>query len=181
MCIIEAKATLEEDNLKAYNYLNFCRLMAIILENKERISYYDSRLALLEILNDFAVLDKVDTSKIQHIADTDPELFDRNAILRHDFMQLRIIGCLDCEDHYEELYRWSCCNEDPQLQQLASLVLSHNFVKSRDYCHKLLISWIRSERFSNSRNRPPIRKTMERKISIPSLKPLSSIRRIPCG
>lgn len=129
MCIIEAKATLEEDNLKAYNYLNFCRLMAIILENKERISYYDSRLALLEILNDFAVLDKVDTSKIQHIADTDPELFDRNAILRHDFMQLRIIGCLDCEDHYEELYRWSCCNEDPQLQQLASLVLSHNFVK----------------------------------------------------
>lgn len=129
MYIIEAKATLEEDNLKAYNYLNFCRLMAIILENKERISYYDSRLALLEILNDFAVLDKVDTSKIQHIADTDPELFDRNAILRHDFMQLRIIGCLDCEDHYEELYRWSCCNEDPQLQQLASLVLSHNFVK----------------------------------------------------
>lgn len=129
MYIIEAKATLEEDNLKAYNYLNFCRLLAIILENKERISYYDSRLALLEILNDFAVLDKVDTSKIQHIADTDPELFDRNAILRHDFMQLRIIGCLDCEDHYEELYRWSCCNEDPQLQQLASLVLSHNFVK----------------------------------------------------
>nr|WP_308560437.1 ATP-binding protein [uncultured Prevotella sp.] len=129
MCIIEAKATLEEDNLKAYNYLNFCRLLAIILENKERISYYDSRLALLEILNDFSVLDKVDTSKIQHIADTDPELFDRNAILRHDFMQLRIIGCLDCEDHYEELYRWSCCNEDPQLQQLASLVLSHNFVK----------------------------------------------------
>ncbi len=129
MYIIEAKATLEEDNLKAYNYLNFCRLLAIILENKERISYYDSRLALLEILNDFAVLDKVDTSKIQHIADTDPELFDRNANLRHDFMQLRIIGCLDCEDHYEELYRWSCCNEDPQLQQLASLVLSHNFVK----------------------------------------------------
>lgn len=34
MCIIEAKATLEEDNLKAYNYLNFCRLMAIILETK---------------------------------------------------------------------------------------------------------------------------------------------------
>lgn len=129
MYIIEAKATLEEDNLKAYNYLNFCRLLAIILENKERISYYDSRLALLEILNDFAVLDKVDTSKIQHIADTDPELFDRNANLRHDFMQLRIIGYLDCEDHYEELYRWSCCNEDPQLQQLASLVLSHNFVK----------------------------------------------------
>lgn len=52
MYIIEAKATLEEDNLKAYNYLNFCRLLAIILENKERISYYDSRLALLEILND---------------------------------------------------------------------------------------------------------------------------------
>ena len=129
MAIIDTKATLEEDNVKSYNYLNFCRLLAILLENKERIAYYDNRLALLEILNDFALFDKVDTSKIDHIADTEPELFERNAMLRHDFMQLRIIGCLDSEEHYEELYRWSSCNEDPQLQQLASLVLSHNFVK----------------------------------------------------
>lgn len=56
-------------------------------------------------------------------------MFERNAILRHDFMQLRIIGCLDSEEHYEDLYRWSCLTEDPHLQQLASLVLSHNFVK----------------------------------------------------
>ena len=129
MAIIDTKATLEEDNVKSYNYLNFCRLLAILLENKERIAYYDNRLTLLEILNDFALFDKVDTSKIDHIADTEPELFERNAMLRHDFMQLRIIGCLDSEEHYEELYRWSSCNEDPQLQQLASLVLSHNFVK----------------------------------------------------
>ena len=53
-------------------------------------------------------------------------MFERNAILRHDFMQLRIIGCLDSEEHYEDLYRWSCLTEDPHLQQLASLVLSHN-------------------------------------------------------
>lgn len=129
MAIIDAKATLEEDNIKAYNYLNFCRLLAIMLDSKERIGYYDSRLTLLELLNDFAALDKVDTKKINHIAETEPELFERNAILRHDFMQLRIIGCLDSEEHYEELYRWSSLTEDPHLQQLASLVLSHNFVK----------------------------------------------------
>ena len=129
MGIIDAKATLEEDNIKAYNYLNFCRLLAIMLDSKERVSYYDSRLTLLELLNDFAALDKVDTKKINLIAETEPELFERNASLRHDFMQLRIIGCLDSEEHYEELYRWSSLTEDPHLQQLASLVLSHNFVK----------------------------------------------------
>ena len=129
MGIIDAKATLEEDNIKAYNYLNFCRLLAIMLDSKERVSYYDSRLTLLELLNDFAALDKVDTKKINLIAETEPELFERNAILRHDFMQLRIIGCLDSEEHYEELYPWSSLTEDPHLQQLASLVLSHNFVK----------------------------------------------------
>ena len=129
MAIIDTKATLEEDNVKSYNYLSFCRILAIILENKERTAYYDNRLALLEILNDFALFDKVDTSKIEHVAETEPELFERNAMLRHDFMQLRIIGCLDSDEHYEELYHWSSCNEDPQLQQLASLVLSHNFVK----------------------------------------------------
>ena len=129
MGIIDAKATLEEDNIKAYNYLNFCRLLAIMIDSKERTNYYDSRLTLLELLNDFAALDKVDTKKIDLIAETEPELFERNAILRHDFMQLRIIGCLDSDDHYEELYQWSSLTEDPQLQQLASLVLSHNFVK----------------------------------------------------
>lgn len=129
MGIIDAKATLEDDNIKAYNYLNFCRLLAMMTSNLERIHYYDNRLALLEILNDFALFDKVDAQKVAHIAETEPELFERNAMLRHDFLQLRIIGCLDSEDHYEELYKWSSCNEDPQLQQLASLVLSHNFVK----------------------------------------------------
>ena len=129
MGIIDAKATLEDDNVKAYNYFNFCRILAIMQQNKERISYYDNRLALLEILNDFAVFDKIDTVKIKHIAETDPDLFERNAMLRHDFMQLRIISYLDSEEHYEELYKWSSCNEDPQLQQLAALVLSHNFVK----------------------------------------------------
>ena len=34
MGIIDAKATLEEDNIKAYNYLNFCRLLAIMLDSK---------------------------------------------------------------------------------------------------------------------------------------------------
>ena len=129
MAIIDTKATLEEDNIKSYNYLNFCRTLAVMMDNKSRTIYYDNRLALLEILNDFALFDKVDTSKIKNIAETEPELFERNAMLRHDFMQLRIIGCLDSEEHYEELYKWSSCNEDPQLQQLASLVLSHNFVK----------------------------------------------------
>ena len=129
MAIIDTKATLEEDNIKSYNYLNFCRLLAIITDSKERTAYYNNRLALLEILNDFAVFDKVDTTKIERVSQTDPELFERNAMLRHDFMQLRIIGCLDSEEHYEELYAWSSRNEDPQLQQLASLVLSHNFVK----------------------------------------------------
>lgn len=129
MGIIDAKATLEEDNIKAYNYLNFCRLLAIMIDSTERTNYYDSRLTLLELLNDFAALDKVDTKKIDLIAETELELFERNAILRHDFMQLRIIGCLDSDDHYEELYQWSSLAEDPQLQQLAALVLSHNFVK----------------------------------------------------
>ena len=84
MGIIDAKATLEEDNIKAYNYLNFCRLLAIMIDSKERTNYYDSRLTLLELLNDFAALDKVDTKKIDLIAETEPELFERNAILRQD-------------------------------------------------------------------------------------------------
>ena len=55
-----------------------------------RNNYYDSRLTLLELLNDFAALDKVDTKKIDHIAETEPELFERNAILRHGIHTIEI-------------------------------------------------------------------------------------------
>lgn len=129
MNIIDAKATLEDDNVKAYNYLNFCRIFAILLGNEERTAYYDNRLQLLEILNDFALFDKINTQKIQKIAESDSELFDKNATLRHDYQQLCIIGCIDSDEKYEELYQWSLNNEDPQLGELASLVLSHNYVK----------------------------------------------------
>ena len=129
MGIIDAKATLEEDNVKAYNYLNFCHVIAQILGSQDRMSYYDHRLQLLEILNDFALFDKVDSARIAEIANEDSELFDRNAMLRHDFLQLRIISCIDSDENVEALYRWSFNNEDPHLGQLASLVLSHNYVK----------------------------------------------------
>ena len=129
MNIIETKATIENDNLLSYNYLCFCKLLAILLNDNERQSYYTNRLYLLEVLNDFAIFDKISTERIKCIADGDIAMFERNVSLKHDFEQLRVIGCIDTDDYYDYLYHCSLNNEDPQLQQLSSLVMAHNTVK----------------------------------------------------
>lgn len=129
MNIIDAKATIENDNINAYNCLCYCRLLAVLLGDKERDGYYANRLQLLEILSDFALFDSVSSERIKCIANSDAAVFERNVLLKHDFEQLRVIGCIDTDDYYDFLYKCSLNNEDPQLKQLASLVMAHNTVK----------------------------------------------------
>lgn len=129
MFIIDAKATIENDSVRAYNYLSYCRLIAKLLADDERINYYASRLRLLELLNEFAVSDSISLEAIHRQEENDAAFIYHNATLRHDFEQLQIIGCINKDDYYDYLYGKSLNNENPQLQQLASLVMAHNTVK----------------------------------------------------
>lgn len=129
MRTIEEVANNEENYIKGYNYLSFCRIIAKMQNNNERVTYYENKLRLLEILNDFAINEKVDLEKIEKFKKEDADILEQNTALRHDFMQLQIIGWLNTEDHQEELCRISCDEGDSDLQQMAALVLSHNYVK----------------------------------------------------
>lgn len=129
MNIIDAKAMLDDDNVRSYNYINYCRLIAMLLGDSERTAFYTSRLRMLELLNDFALFDSIAPERIKSLSAADATPFERNALLRHDFEQLRIIGCLDTDEFNDYLYQSTLNNEAPQLQQLAALVMAHNTVK----------------------------------------------------
>ena len=98
MFIIDAKATIENDSVRAYNYLSYCRLIAKLLADDERINYYASRLRLLELLNEFAVSDSISLEAIHRQEENDAAFIYHNATLRHDFEQLQIIGCINKDD-----------------------------------------------------------------------------------
>lgn len=134
LAIIDAKATIEEDYKKAYHYLSFCHLLTCLLGIDERKAYYDSRLTLVEVLDDFATNGKVDEAKVRDLAQRYESLLQRNPALQHDLERLQIISCLNSNSpaDAERLFHWSGPQSEPLLQQLAALVLSHNYVRKAE-------------------------------------------------
>lgn len=131
LSIIDAMATIESDYKKAYHYLSFCRLVSVLLHLDERRTYFTSRLELLELLDHFATNGRVDEAKVRDLSQRYENILQRNPALRHDVERLQIISCLNSEapDDLAKLFHWSGSQSEPVLQQLASLVLSHNYVR----------------------------------------------------
>lgn len=131
LAVIDSTATIETDSKKAYHYLSFCRLVSVLLGVEGRKAYFDSRLKLLELLDDFAVNEKVDEAKVRELSQRYEEAVKCNPILRHDVERLQIISCLNSNEasDADRLFRWSGAQSEPELRQLASLVLSYNYVR----------------------------------------------------
>ena len=128
MYIFETYASFEDDYIKAYNYISTCRVLARML-NSEREQYYCKRLSLLELLNDFALNNSFSKESLAILNNADSLGFEQDSHLYNDFQQMIIVSWLDNDEHYDELYQMSCKRENPTLQMLAALVMSHNTVK----------------------------------------------------
>jgi len=128
MYIFETYASFEDDYIKAYNYISTCRVLARML-NSEREQYYCKRLSLLELLNDFALNNSFSKESMAILNNADSLGFEQDSHLYNDFQQMTIVSWLDNDDHYDDLYQMSCKRENPTLQMLAALVMSHNTVK----------------------------------------------------
>lgn len=128
MNIFEAYAGFEDDYIKAYNYISICRVLAKMLKSK-REDYYCKRLSLIELLNDFALNNSFTHENQLLLNGTDDSGFEANTQLYREFQQMKVVSWLNTDEHYDELYKMSCMRNEPTLQMLAALVMSHNTVK----------------------------------------------------
>lgn len=128
MNIIEAYASTESDYMKAYNDISFCRMMAHMIAS-DREEYYVRRLQLIELLNDFAVNNRFTTESLEKLQGVEASSFSEDSALYAEFRRMQVVSWLNDDAHYQELYTLSMNQTDSKLQQLASLVLSHNLVK----------------------------------------------------
>lgn len=125
---IEDYADTETDNIKRYNYIAFCRVLCRML-NTEKENYFFKRLRLLELINDFAVNNEF-TQDDNLLLLSDPAMAVSNdSPLWIPYRQMQIVSSLNSDEHNEELCVESMSNSNDRLRELASLVLSHNFVK----------------------------------------------------
>lgn len=126
--IIDNVASLENDYIKAYNYLGFCRLIAHIIENENLSHYYESKMALIELIYEFDTNDSISESLIEKFQSNNMDFFSQHSTLHKIFRKLQIISYLDTEEHNEELCEIACHSDD-DLAQLAQLIISSNFMK----------------------------------------------------
>lgn len=128
MNIIDSVASLENDYIKSYNYLGFCKLVAHIIEDEQQLHYYESKMALIELLYEFDVNYSISETLINKFQDSNSEFFSQNSALYSQFRKLQIISYLDKEEHNEELCEIAIHSDD-DLAQLAQLIISYNFMK----------------------------------------------------
>lgn len=128
MHIIDNVASLENDYIKAYNYLCYCKLIAHILGDVKQESYYGSKTSLIELLYEFDVNNHLSEEQIAGFEMKNAEFFSSHSSLYQQFRKLQMVSFLGNSEHDKELAQVALSQSAPDLAQLAQLVLSYNFM-----------------------------------------------------
>lgn len=129
MFVIETLAAKENNLTKAYNYIGMCRLLARVLDIKDEVQFYDSRMKLIAMLNDFNTSNEINPQKIKNFTDT--AILEESISLSNTFKTIQILSYLNSDGHENELFQLSQGEESTLAKQLAGLVLSYNMIKSQ--------------------------------------------------
>lgn len=128
MYIIENYASTEENYIKAYNYINVCKVLARMLgTDQER--FYEKRLMLIELLSDFDANNKFTAENLRLLENIAAEFVNIGDALYERFRELQVVSWIETTEHNDELYQLSNSRDNENLRQLAALVMSYNFIK----------------------------------------------------
>ena len=126
--LIDRMAIIDKDYVKSYNYLAFARTLCLLIGWEAQAAYYKGRMDIITMLHYFARNSKVDEQRLEQLENVNAELFSNNIILRERFLQLQAVSFLDKPEHNDDLYE--VAKNNPNLHELASLVLAYNITKT---------------------------------------------------
>ena len=128
--LIDRMAIIDKDYVKSYNYLAFARTLCLLIGWEAQAAYYKGRMDIITMLHYFARNSKVDEQRLEQLENVNAELFSNNIILRERFLQLQAVSFLDKPEHNDDLYE--VAKNNPNLHELASLVLAYNITKTSE-------------------------------------------------
>lgn len=129
MLLVDRIAILQQDYLTSYNYLAIARILARLLGQEDKRSYYNGRMDLIELLNYFAINNAVDEDKLNELENVNGDMFTQNIILRMRFNQVRLVSWLGKPEHNIDLReKWEDPGEDEIISDIAGLALSYNIL-----------------------------------------------------
>lgn len=125
--LIDRMACVENDYVKSFNYLGFARMLCLLLNWDAQAAYYKGRMDIISNLHYFGINSTIDDAKLKRLADANAELLSGNSILKERFLQLQTVSYKDKPQYNSELFQ--TIEHDPNLKELASLVLAYNIAK----------------------------------------------------
>lgn len=125
--IVDSMTALEPDYMHRYNHLGFCRTLAKALGLEEETKHFDLRMRMIEGLKFFEKNRTVDAALVEDLQTDHQTIIDRR--LRTPFGRLRVLSYLNDEIAPDVLNKCVSLENDKHVRNLASLVVSHNFVK----------------------------------------------------
>lgn len=139
--ILRFKAIAESDLIKAYDYLRFSRILALVIGDTRLANRLGTHASLLTHHQYFAKNNRIDSEMLETLRSEvagDP-------MLSLIFRRLELVSWLGHTDKNAELYR-NCNNPASNLEgSIASMVLSYNLVQSSDSSDGSIASNIRGK------------------------------------
>lgn len=124
--ILDHKAVLAADNIKAYAYLSIAHILSKMIDSDNLAVYIEQRQHFLCILEDYATNGKVNDRELEIIGSND-DMVEQFPLLKQRLTEMRIINSIGRAEKNDFL--WNICtsySRDHLLCKLARLMLSYN-------------------------------------------------------
>lgn len=128
IAIIRFRAITDTDLIKAYDYLRFARLLALVIGDENLATRLGTHASLLTLHQYFASNSRMDSDKLDDIqpeAQSDP-------LLRMIFHRLEMVSWLDHPEKNAELYDTAADPTSELEGSIARMVLSYNMVRATE-------------------------------------------------
>lgn len=128
--IIRFRAITETDLIRAYDYLRFARLLALIIGDMNLAEGFGTHAALLSLHQYYATNSRLDPEKLVELKDT----AEKAPFLRILYHRLEMVSWLDRPEQADALYATikDTENSSELERSIAKMVLSYNILKSAE-------------------------------------------------
>ena len=126
MQLLDCEGNSQDDVHKRYNYLELSRILAMTLDDKAQESYYENRLSLQMMLQDFSKSSKINYSKLQELEKLDDKTMAKYPMLKLRIDELHVLDCLGKPSETPVLYEMQSKATNKELKKLLTLAVAYN-------------------------------------------------------
>ncbi|MBR6283389.1 MAG: ATP-binding protein [Muribaculaceae bacterium] len=127
--IIDRLAMTRAEQVQTFNYLAVARLLSRIIGNSEQENYFDRRMELVKVLQQFGDRDRITDEELETVLADSESLVDNYPEIKNKLQQLQIINRLGKPWRDNMLWQLAGETANEKTAALARLVLSHNMLE----------------------------------------------------